>query len=357
MRPFPLCATLLCLAGAAAEIRAETHRLVPSVFYNTFSAAHVPALRIRSGDRVVTSTVDDMGIDASGRTVAPGPHPQTGPFYVEDAEPGDLLVVTIDKLEPNRATGMSRSVMAVNAAEPASFSRRQDSRRLEWIVDKANGVVRFDLRTIGGRNSDWPTRFDRPAFELPLQPTLGSVAVAPAAGDAVTTTAAGPFGGNMVSAGLVAGSRVMLPVFQPGALLFLGHGQARQGDGRVADTGIETSLDVEFSVEVVKKREWPHSSVPRPSTVVGEFDMEWPRVETDDYLMTVGTAPGLLPALQHATLELHHWLDDDFGLSEQAVTILIGQAMEYEVANIAEANSTVVAKVRKSYLPRPSVAP
>src|SRR5918995_1545190 len=128
MRPVPLFATLLCLSAAAADIRAETHRFIPSVFHNTFSAAHVPALRINSGDRVVTSTVDDMGIDASGRTVAQGPNPQTGPFHIEGAEPGDLLVVTIDRLEPNRTTGMSRSVMAVNAADPASFSRRQDTR-------------------------------------------------------------------------------------------------------------------------------------------------------------------------------------------------------------------------------------
>ena len=75
-------------------------------------------------------------------------------------------------------------------------------------------------------------------------------------------------------------------------------------------------------------------------------------VETDDYLMAVGSGPSLLPALQHATLELHHWLDDDFGLSEKTVSIFVGQAIEYEIASIADQNSTVVAKVRKSYLPR-----
>ena len=52
-------------------------------------------------------------------------------------------------------------------------------------------------------------------------------------------------------------------------------------------------MDVEFSVEVVKKKEWPHSSVARPSTVVGEFAQGWPRVETDDYLMTIGSASSL----------------------------------------------------------------
>ena len=146
----------------------------------------------------------------------------------------------------------------------------------------------------------------------------------------------GPFGGNLDYAGLTAGVKVMLPVFQPGALLFLGHGQARQGDGEVGGGGIETSMDVEFSVELVKKKEWPHSSVIRPSTVAGEFAIGGPRIETDAYLMAVGSAPSLLQALQHATTELHHWLDDDFGFSERSLSILVGQAIEYEIATIAD---------------------
>ena len=92
-------------------MHAETHRLAPTVFVNTYSAAHAPVLRIKSGDRVVTAVVDDMGVDARGQTVAQGPNPQTGPFFIEGAEPGDLLVVTIEKLEPNRATGTSAALM------------------------------------------------------------------------------------------------------------------------------------------------------------------------------------------------------------------------------------------------------
>jgi acetamidase/formamidase len=85
--------------------------------------------------------------------------------------------------------------------------------------------------------------------------------------------------------------------------------------------------------------------------------MAWPRIETSDYVMAVGSAPDLLQALQHATLELHHWLDDDFGLSEKATNIFVGQAMEYEIANIAGGMYTVAAKVRKSYLPQPIATP
>ena len=176
--------------------------------------------------------------------------------------------------------------------------------------------------------------------------------MAPASKDVPDPTGPGPFGGNLNYAGVTAGAKVMLPVYQPGALLFLGNGKARQGDGEVGGGGIDTSMDVEFSVELVKKKEWPHSSVMRPSTVAGEFEIEWPRIETTDYVMAVGSAPSLLPALQHATTELHHWLDDDYGFSERSLSIFMGQAIEYDVAAVTDQSFTVVAKVRKSYLPR-----
>ena len=354
MRPLASVAVLALVAMPAA-LRADTHRLTPVAFFNTYSAAHTPVLRIMSGDRVVTVVVDDMGVDARGQTVARGPNPQTGPFFIEGAEPGDLLVVTIEKLEPNRDTGTSAAMITSGAVEPGTLSSRGDNARVPWTIDAVRRVVRFDLQSIG--RTGWRARFDAPMFEMPLMPTLASVSVAPGGQAPVPTTMAGPFGGNMSAAGITEGARVMLPVFQPGALLFLGHGHARQGDGGVTGTGVETSLDVEFSVEVVKKREWPHSSVARASTIVGEFEMKWPRVENSESLMTVASGTTLQQALQHATLELHHWLDDDFGLSERAVNIFVGQAMEYEVATVGDAAFTVVAKVRKAYLPRPIATP
>jgi acetamidase/formamidase len=355
MQPFRLALVLFAIAVTRTGLLAETHRLVPTVFVNTYSAAHTPVLRIKSGDRLITSVVDDMGVNGQGQTVAQGPNPQTGPFFIEGAEPGDLLVVTIVTLTPNRMSGSSAATMAVEAVEPGSLSGKRDSTRVPWTIDTATRVVRFDLDTLGG--TGWRSRFVSPVFEMPLAPTLASISVAPAGQDAVSTTTAGRFGGNLMAAGITAGARVMLPVLQSGALLFLGHGHARQGDGGVTGTGIETSLDVELSVDVVKKKEWPHSSVARPSTVVGEFDILWPRIETAEDLMAVGGGKTLLEALQHATLELHHWLDDDFGLSERAVNIFVGQAIEYEFANIADATFTVVAKVRKSYLPKPVATP
>src|SRR6266540_6403652 len=105
------------LLGASVRISAETHRFVPQQFYNTYSFAHPPALRIKPGDRVITKTIDAGGVDWDGKSVGSGPNPQTGPFYVEGAEPGDVLVITVDKLETNRAMAYSQSLLAPYAVD------------------------------------------------------------------------------------------------------------------------------------------------------------------------------------------------------------------------------------------------
>jgi amidase len=317
-------AALALLILSAASVAADTHRFVPERFYNTFSFAHPPALRIKPGDRVVTSTLDASGVDAAGQQRAPGPNPQTGPFFVEGAEPGDVLVVTIVRIETNRATGYSSSLLAPYATDPAAIASRQDrdARRVNWRIDKAAGTATLAEADI------------RPAITLPLRPMLGCVGVAPARKEAWSTATPGAYGGNLDYAGLVAGVKVLLPVNEPGALLFIGDGHARQGEGEVVGTGIETSMDVEFTVDLVKKSA-----------------AAWPRIDSDTHLMTLGSARPLLQALQHATAEMQRWLMAEHGFSERGAQILMGQALEIEVANVVDPNFTAVAKIRKALLP------
>jgi acetamidase/formamidase len=320
-----LMAALLMVPAAVGLQAQETHRFVPERYYNTFSSAHPPALRIKPGDRVITKTIDAGGTDANGKTVAAGPNPQTGPFFVEGAEPGDMLVVSIEKIELNRADAYAGSLLAPYALDPAAIGQRVDRepRRVTWKLDKARGVATLSEADI------------TPALELPLRPMLGCVGVAPARKEAIATSTPGPFGGNMDYAGLVAGVKVMLPVNEPGALLFLGDGHARQGEGEVVGTGLETSMDVEFTVELLKKK---------PAA--------WPRLESDTHIMVLGSARPLLEALQHATTEMQKWLIADYGFSERGAQAYMGQALEYEVANVVDPNFTVVAKVSKSLLPK-----
>jgi acetamidase/formamidase len=322
-RPILMFVTFLSVGTTVPDAQSRrTHTFVPERYYNTFSGAHPPAMRIAPGDRVVTKTVDASGVDWRGQQVANGPNPQTGPFFVEGAEPGDLLVVTVDKIAINRTTAYSGSLLAPYAVDPASLLARADRepRRATWLLDAARGVARLDGPELG-------------ALTLPLRPMLGCLGVAPARSEAIATTTPGAFGGNMDYAGLTAGVRVMLPVNERGALLFLGDGHARQGEGEVVGTGLETSMDVEFTVDLVKK-----SSI------------AWPRMENDTHIMVLGSERPLLQAFQHATSELHRWLMASYGLSDRGAALLMGQAAEYEIANVVDPHFTVVAKMRKAYL-------
>lgn len=316
---------LALLAGSYVSAQSNTHQFMPTQFYNTFSSAHPPVLHIKPGDRVVTKTIDAAGTDWNGKQVAAGPNPQTGPFFIDGAEPGDMLVVTIEKLETNRTTAYASSLLAPYTVDPATLlARRLEGQRATWIIDKAKGVARLEA-----------TAEISPALEVPLRPMLGCLSVAPARKEAIATSTPGAFGGNMDYAGLNAGVKVMFAVNEPGALLFLGDGHAKQGEGEVVGTGLETSLDVEFRVDLVKKKTFT-----------------WPRLENDTYIMVLGSARPLLEALQHATSGMQGWLMTDYGYTERAAASLMGQALEYEVANVVDPNFTVVAKLRKSMLPR-----
>lgn len=321
-----------CLAGAAAlaiglaPISAETHRFSPTVFHNTFSSAHQPVLRIRPGDTVITWTIDARGFDRDNKQVGERPNPQTGPFYVEGAEPGDTLVVSLVRIEPNRATAWSSSLLAPYAADP-DFLRFEGERKQTtetWRIDRTKGVARIESAAIRP-----------PAIEVPLRAMLGCVATAPDRQEAVPTSTPDRFGGNMDYNGMVAGVKLMLPVYERGALLFVGDGHARQGDGEVVGNALETSMDVEFTVDLIKNKK-----------------IGWPRLDNGEFLMALGSARPLLQALQHATTELQRWLMADYGFDERGSSLLFGHAIEYDIANVVDPHFTVAAKIAKKYLPR-----
>lgn len=312
------------VVACASPAWAGDHVFLPTRFYNTYSFAHPPALTIKPGDRVTTKTVDAGGVDWTGKQVASGGNPLTGPFFIEGAEPGDTLVVTLEKVETNRATAYSSSLLAPYTVDPGAIAARVDRepRRTTWILDKAKGVARLQEGDIqpGG-------------IELPLRPMLGCVGIAPSRQEAFRSGSPGPWGGNMDYVGVETGVSVMLPVNEPGALLFLGDGHARQGEGEVVGTGLETSMDVVFTVRLIKKAA-----------------IAWPRIETAQDIKVLGSARPLLEAFQSATTELHRWLVKDYGLTERGAQLLMGQAAEYDIANVVDSSFTVVAKMPKKYL-------
>jgi acetamidase/formamidase len=171
--------------------------------------------------------------------------------------------------------------------------------------------------------------------DLPLDPMLGCFGVAPPRGQAISTATSGEHGGNMDYRCFREGVKAFFPVFVDGALFHLGDGHALQGDGEVVGTGIEVSMDVEFTVEVRKGK-----------------TITWPRAEDADFLMAVGNARPLDQALQHATSELVRMLAEDHDLDHRASSALLGQCIRYDIGNVFDPAYTVVAKIAKLLLPR-----
>src|ERR1700747_3629265 len=193
--------SLFVLAPIAIGSQApQTHRFIPQTFYNTFSGAHPPALRIKPGDRVNTYTIDAGGKDATGTQRGQGPNPQTGPFYIEGAEPGDTLVVHLLRLETNRSTGYSGSLLAPYTADPGflRLEALREPKRVAWQIDTQKSVAYLD-----------PGEFKGPRIELPLRPMLGCVGTAPASKAAIPTSFPDNFGGNLDYNRMGVGATVM----------------------------------------------------------------------------------------------------------------------------------------------------
>jgi len=298
-----------------------THTFAPDHYFTTIGA-HSPVLHIAPGDSVVTTTVDAAGQDARLKQVAGRPNPQTGPFSIDGADSGDTLVVHIERLRPSRDTGFTGALLAPNVVDPEFVRELPDLPRFDWQIDHEAWTA-TPLEPIPGLEG----------LHLPLDPMLGCFGVAARGGQAISTMTSAQHGGNMDYRGFREGVTVYLPVFEPGALFFLGDGHAVQGDGEIVGTGIEISLDVQFSVDVRK----------------GE-QIDWPRGENADEIFTAGNARPLDQALQHATTEMVRWLGTRYGLDVRAASALLGQCVEYDVANVFDPAYTVVCKVPKRVL-------
>jgi len=305
-----------------------THHFSPTTFHNTF-AAHQRVLTLAPGDVVETFAVDAAGRDAANEQIATRGNPMTGPFSIEGAKVGDAISVKIVALTPNRDSGWSSMRLAANTLDPEFVADLDWSGndRVSWRIDADSGAVTL-LEELPGL----------PSYSLPLAPMIGCIGVAPHGGQAISTATSGPHGGNMDYRGITVGATLYFPVFVEGALLHLGDGHAVQGAGEMAGTGVETSVGVTFEVGLLKGSEAER--------------VNWPRGEDERFIFTLGNARPLDQATQHATTEMVRWLMQRHGLTFEGASVILGQAVEYEIGNMFDPAYTVVCKVPKAVLPK-----
>ena len=302
----------------------QTHTFEPTVFQHFFSDSIAPVLHINPGDTVKTWSVDAGGTDPKGVRRTSGGNPLTGPFYVEGAVPGDMLIVHFNRIRLNRDTAISSPLIVPSALNVGYVAQRKpvEGYNADWKIDREAGFAMLAKPT--NKMKD---------YRVPLAPMLGCVGVAPPGNMQYRSGFLGSFGGNMDYNQLREGVTVYLPVYVPGALLFVGDGHALQGAGELTGNALETSMDIEFTVDV--------ESDAAPGN---------PRFENAEYLMASGIAGSIDEAFRNATTNLVRWLEKRYGLNAAEVSSVLGTAMVYDVAEVVDPFVHIVAKVPKARL-------
>lgn len=206
--------------------------------------------------------------------------------------------------------------------------------KLDLVRKGRSDIIPWDIDIEKGTLSPREPRSRTHNLQFPVKTMLGCIGVAPAGEFAPTSGPSGAWGGNIDYNEIAEGSIVYLPVYHPGALLFIGDGHALQADGEPLGTGIETSMDVEFTVGLMKKSE-----------------LECPRVETAEHIISVGSQAEFVSSmnigLQMATSDMLSWLNSSYRIEPWAAHMLVGMVGEYDVVTVA---GSMALKIPKQYL-------
>ncbi|MBA2760711.1 MAG: acetamidase/formamidase family protein, partial [Segetibacter sp.] len=315
---------LLSLSLQAQKIGSASnpHVLNPSattVAFGHYWSETTPVLRVQSGDYVkvhtlITSTPDRLEgagvprdlVEKELREVqtvkdrGPGGHVLTGPIYIEEAVPGDILEVRI---------------VSIDLAIPYGYNAIGQSGFLsDEIFDRTMRIINFDQKKMTGHFAD--------GIEIPLHPFFGSMGVAPPK-EVGRWNSALPWihAGNLDNKELVASSSLFIPVHVKGALFQIGDGHAAQGNGEVDITAIETSLKGALQLVVHKGKK-----------------LLWPRAETVSHIITMGCDRDLNAATHIAVREMINYLMDEKKLSKAEAYMLCSVAVDVNITQLVDGN-------------------
>lgn len=322
------------------HMSSRLHAFESSTYYVTYGP-HEPAVRISPGDSVRAKTLDAGGLDENGErppaemfqqdpdTELSFANPQTGPVYVEGAEPGDMLAVHIDEIELTRDWAWSRhnpgmGILGVESRVhgPTGLNEPLPFRDYRWNFNAARSEATLELAD---------SRLKR--VTIPTHPFLGCIGVSPRNGEVVSTMTPYNHGGNMDCVETAAGTTIYLPVFRRGALLMFGDGHGAQGDGEDCGSALETPTRTTLTIDLIKGK-----------------TIDWPRMENDDYIMTIANTRPLVDAVRIAKVAMVRWLEAEYGFDQWEAFQLQSQAGLVRVGNVVDPLYTVVAKFPKALL-------
>src|SRR5919199_2303489 len=316
-----------------------THHILKAscqtVHLGGFSHQLKPALIVNSGDSIEVETYTGFYIYDKAppefltpefleiceylppeRKVGKGPHLLTGPIYVKDAEPGDVLEVKLEAISPRLPVGFN-AIRSGWGALPQQFTEP----RLRFIpLDLEKRVAEFPMGS---------------GIHIPIEPFFGILGVATAETNR-SSVPPGSYGGNIDNRELQAGSRIFLPVFVPGALFSIGDGHSAQGDGEINVTAIETSMNGTIQIKLRK-----------------DLQLTAPLAETPTDIITLGFGETLDQAFEFALQQMITFLERFAGLTSEDAYVLCSLAVNFHITQVVNRpQKGVHGMLPKSILPK-----
>ena len=287
-----------------------------------------PVANVKSGEIFQIQTLDAFGnkVDSSTSDITkliqmPFVNPLVGPIYIEGAQKGDSLAVTIISIETSRDYGVSAIIPEFGGLCATPLTRTLN----EPLPPKVM------IHPIKDNSITFSTDLNIPP--IPYEPFYGTIGTSPEL-EAISSLSPGSHGGNMDAADVCPGNTIILPVNVEGGFLYIGDGHAAQGDAEICGVATEIPTTGPLKVDLVK-----------------QLSLTNPRVESDEFIMTIGSARPMEDAARIAFYELIMWLESDYGIEKLVAYQLCSQVARVRLANMVDTLYSVVAKFPKKYLP------
>ncbi len=315
--------------GLAGGTIGETHELTQEVqgtYHYTIGPYSDPVLTVKPGDRVTFWTPDCF--EGRIRTEKDMPsqilempfiNPQCGPVMVEGAEKGDALAIYIESMVPRGENPRGTCCLI------PEFGGLTGTNYTATLNDPLPEIVR--KIELDETNVYWSDK-----VTLPYKPHVGTISCSPEI-DSINALTPDQHGGNMDMPDICPGNVVYLPVKVPGARFFIGDCHACQGEGEVCGVAVEYASVTTVRFDVIKG--WKN---------------EWPRLETEDSVMTIGSARPLEDATRIAYRELVYWLVNDYGFDKWDAYMMLSQCGRAKLGNFVDPKYTIGAAVSKKFL-------
>lgn len=305
------------------------HHLAETVqgrYHYTIGPYAKPVLTVKPKDTVVVETLDAFGGKIKDEKTKPSKvlefpnvNPLNGPILIEGAEKGDALKVTIESIKPRGPQPRGTTCLI------PFFGGLTGIRKSPTLQDPLPEIVR--KVNITDKEILWSDR-----IRFPYEPFIGTIGTAPEL-DSINSLTPDNHGGNMDLPDVRPGNTIYLPVRSPGARLFLGDCHATQGDGELCGVAIEFPTETTIMVDLVKN-----------------WNIKWPRIENEDFIMSVGSGRPMEEAARIAYMDLIEWMGEGFGFDKYEAYFVLTQIAKVRLGNMVDPNYTIAASINRRYL-------